>query len=184
MTPTGVVLAGGASRRMGTDKALVVVDGVAMASRVASALAAGGCDPVVCQGGDAHALAGIGLTVFADSRPGTGPLPAILDALTRESGDLVVCACDLPWLEGATVARLLAVAASDPVADVVVAIDGDGPHLAAVWRAHAKTALDDLVVGGVRSYRAALERLATVAVDVPSSVIANVNKPEDLGRHR
>ena len=33
--PTGVVLTGGGSRRMGVDKALVEVDGVAMASRVA-----------------------------------------------------------------------------------------------------------------------------------------------------
>ena len=184
MTPTGVVLAGGASRRMGTDKALVAVDGVAMASRVATALAAGGCHPVICQGGDVDGLVAIGLAVFADSRPGAGPLPAILDALARESGDLVVCACDLAWLDGATVTRLRAVAAEQPGADVIVAGDADGPHLAALWRAGAGSPLADLVAGGVRSYRAALDRLATVVVDVPPAVVANVNKPEDLRRHR
>ena len=49
---TGAVLCGGASRRMGTDKALVEVDGVPMAERVAGALHAGGCAPVVFVGGD------------------------------------------------------------------------------------------------------------------------------------
>ncbi len=82
MSVTGVILTGGASRRMGADKALVEVDGVAMAARVASALAAGGCDPVVCQGGDPTLLAALGMTVLADTHPGGGPVAGILDALS------------------------------------------------------------------------------------------------------
>src|SRR5262245_17202801 len=104
---------------MGSDKALVQVAGVAMAARVAGALAAGGCDRVVCQGGNADALGALGLEAIPDSRPGDGPVSAILDALIRETGDLVVCACDLPWLGPETVARLLSVAGSNPAADVV-----------------------------------------------------------------
>lgn len=184
MTPTGVVLTGGASRRMGSDKALLSVDGVAMAVRVADALAGGGCDPVLCQGGDAERLAALGLQVAPDSRPGDGPVIAILDALERQRRDLVVCACDLPWLDAATVMRLISAAAADRSADVVVACDADGPHLAAFWRAKAGPSLEVLVAEGVRSYRSALERLRTVHVDVPASVVANVNKPDDLHRHR
>ena len=48
------------SRRMGTDKAFVEVGGVAMAARVAAALDAAGCDPVVLVGGDGAALAPLG----------------------------------------------------------------------------------------------------------------------------
>ncbi|MGA1077227.1 MAG: molybdenum cofactor guanylyltransferase, partial [Ilumatobacteraceae bacterium] len=55
--PVGVVLAGGASRRMGTDKAFVAVDGRSMVLRVADALVSGGCGPLVCQGGDPRRLA-------------------------------------------------------------------------------------------------------------------------------
>ena len=184
MTPVGVVLAGGDSRRMGTDKALLAVDGVPMAVRVASALAAGGCDPVVCQGGRVDELAALGLSVTADSQPGSGPLPAILDAVSREAADVVVCACDLPWLDAATVAQLIAAADAHPDADVVVASDAHGPHLAGVWRSHAREPLYQLVAAGTRSYRGALERLRTIRVDVPSAVVANVNKPDDLHRHR
>ena len=181
MRVTGVVLTGGASRRMGTDKALVEVDGVAMAFRVAAALAEGGCDPVVCQGGDAESLAALGMTVLVDTRPGGGPVAGILDALSAAgAGSVVVCACDLPWLDGTTVKDLIAVADARPDADVVVACDAAGPHLAGVWRPGSRQLLEALVAGGIRSYRGALERLTTVHVDVPPAVVANVNSPGDL----
>jgi molybdopterin-guanine dinucleotide biosynthesis protein A len=181
VTVTGVVLTGGASRRMGTDKALVEVDGVAMAVRVAAALAEGGCDPVVCQGGDAESLAALGMTVLDDTRPGGGPVSGILDALSEATaGSVVVCACDLPWLDGATVKDLIAVADARPDADVVVACDVAGPHLASVWRPGSRQLLEALVAGGMRSYRGALERLVTVHVEVPPAVVANVNSPGDL----
>ena len=181
MIVTGVVLTGGASRRMGTDKALVAVDGVAMAARVASALAEGGCDPVVCQGGDAQLLAALGMAVLADTLPGGGPVAAILDALSAAvAGDVLVCACDLPWMDAETVAKLITVAVGHPEADVVVACDVAGPHLAGVWRPGSRRRLEALVAEGVLSYRGALERLNTVRVDVPPSVVANVNSPGDL----
>ena len=59
----GAVLTGGLSARMGRDKALLRVDGVPMAVRVATALRAGGADPVAAIGGDgprtASARAGV-----------------------------------------------------------------------------------------------------------------------------
>jgi molybdopterin-guanine dinucleotide biosynthesis protein A len=166
---------------MGTDKALVEVDGVAMAVRVAAALAEGGCDPVVCQGGDTQSLAALGMTIVADTHPGGGPVAGILDALSAApAGSVVVCACDLPWLDGRTVNALIAVADARPDADVVVAYDAAGPHLAGVWRTGSREPLEALVAGGIRSYRGALERLNTVHVDVPPAVVANVNSPGDL----
>jgi molybdopterin-guanine dinucleotide biosynthesis protein A len=184
VTPAGVVLTGGASRRMGADKSLLEVDGVAMALRVATALADSGCRPVLCQGGDAVALSALGLTVVPDSEPGCGPVAAIVDALTGHAGDVVVCACDVPWLDAVTVSRLLAAAGQHPEAHVIVATDTDGPHLLACWRAHSRPQLADLLAQGVRSYRAALQRLQTVYVDVPAEVVVNINKPEDLRRRR
>ena len=55
------ILAGGRSSRMGRDKALVEVDGRALALRVADALRRAGADPVAAVGGDLPALARLGL---------------------------------------------------------------------------------------------------------------------------
>ena len=104
----------------------------------------------------------------------TGPLP----------GDVLVCACDLPWLDVATVSRLIATAQERHDADVVVASDAEGPHLAGLWRAGTGARLAGLFADGVRSYRGALDRLQTVRLEVASSVLVNVNEPEDLRRHR
>ena len=83
-TPAGAVVCGGASRRMGRDKALVAVDGVAMAERVARALEAAGCADVRFVGGDAPALAALGRPVLPDAYPGAGPLGAVITRPARQ----------------------------------------------------------------------------------------------------
>lgn len=77
----GAVLCGGASRRMGRDKALIPVDGRTLAGRVADALDAAGASPVVAVGGDLAALRAEGLTAVPDAMPGAGPLAGIVTAL-------------------------------------------------------------------------------------------------------
>ena len=181
MQVVGVVLAGGRSSRMGRDKALLEVQGVAMAVRVATALAEGGCRHVWCQGGDIAGLAAAGLDVVPDDRPGEGPVPAIATALATAAPDsVVVAACDLPDLDGNAVAELLA--AADAVgAPVVAAADvGGEQHLLSVWRPQALPALTAAIADGVRSYRHALERLGAATVELPAAVLRNVNTPNDL----
>ncbi|MDX2378360.1 MAG: NTP transferase domain-containing protein, partial [Acidimicrobiia bacterium] len=66
---------------MGRTKALVEIEGIPMARRVADALRRGGCEHVVVVGGDARELRPLGLTVVADLFPGKGPLGGVLTAL-------------------------------------------------------------------------------------------------------
>jgi len=77
----GVVLCGGESSRMGRDKALLPIDGVPMAVRVASALHAAGATTVRAIGGDEEGLVRAGLVVEPDRAPGGGPFPATIQAL-------------------------------------------------------------------------------------------------------
>lgn len=186
--PTGVVLAGGRSSRMGVDKAALPVAGVAMAARVASAMTDAGCRPVWCQGGDRARLGEIGLTVKPDRVLHEGPLAAIVDALRRSSDErggtddlVVVAACDLPGVDPASITALLVAAGDNPQALLVVAADADGrAHLLGVWRTAAAEQLAALVDAGQRSYRSAVAAFGAVLVVVDPASVDNVNTPSDL----
>jgi molybdopterin-guanine dinucleotide biosynthesis protein A len=129
----GAVLCGGASRRMGRDKALIPVEGRPLAVRVAEAIAAAGATRVLAIGGDIAALRRVGLDAIPDADPGAGPLNGIITALDRlagaDAGDSVVFvgACDLvrpdPGAIAATVAALAGADDGTPARDDVDASD-------------------------------------------------------------
>lgn len=178
----GVVLTGGRSSRMGTDKALVELDGVPMAVRVAAALRDAGCDPVWCQGGDLAALGSLGLDARPDPEPHAGPLSGIEAALRAAApDDAVVAACDLPDLDAATVSTLVRAGATGGP-PVVAAADADGAHLVAWWSARSAERLERLRTAGVFSYREALTTLGAQLVRVAPTAVRNVNRPTDLDR--
>ena len=185
----GAVLTGGASRRMGTDKATVVVDGVAMARRVADALASAGAVDVVAVGGDASALTALGLRTVPDRWPGEGPLGGIVTALddiatgALDGAILVVAACDLPALTPAVVVDLVAELAAAPVdlGAAVPVVDGVAqPHLLAL-RASTAPALGAAFAAGERAPRRALRAVGVVEVDLgDATALRDVDRPEDL----
>ncbi|HEX9413269.1 MAG TPA: molybdenum cofactor guanylyltransferase [Ktedonobacterales bacterium] len=112
MTFSGVVLAGGASRRMGQDKAALVLGGETLLARVVRLLRA--ATPEVFVIGPAErTLLVPGIPVVPDAQAGTGPLGAIATALAQATTDYVfVAACDMPFLRPGLV-RYLAALASD-----------------------------------------------------------------------
>ena len=171
--PAGVVLTGGRSRRMGTDKAFVAVDGRPMAIAVADALWEAGCQPVECQGGDLAGLASIGLDGFADEQPDGGPVAAVRTASSRHGGPIVVAACDLPFLDATTVSAVVEAGERDHRLAIATA---DGRHHVVVY-VPAGAVADDVVGVSLRDWTAdALE------VPVDPAAIRNVNGPDDLPR--
>ena len=174
--PLGAVLCGGASRRMGTDKAVVEVDGVAMARRVAGALLAAGCRPVVAIGGDRAALERLGFEVIDDGYPGAGPLGGILTALVT-GAPAVVVGCDLPMLSSATITRLIEALEGH---DVAMARTDRVEPLCAVWSPGAGQVLHARFEGGERAVHRAIDGLDIAWVDVPATELRNVNTPGDL----
>jgi len=99
---SGIVLAGGQSRRLGRDKALERLGGQALIRRVIERVSAGTSEiiVVVAEGSRGESLP---LTVHdrvaLDIHPGCGPLGGIFSGLSaaREDWGLVV-ACDMPFL--------------------------------------------------------------------------------------
>jgi molybdopterin-guanine dinucleotide biosynthesis protein A len=177
----GAVLCGGGSRRFGTDKALVEVDGRPMAERVAAVLESASCAPVVFVGGDGDRLMSItGREIVADSWPGEGPLGAVVDAVQRfvrlGAEGVVVAACDLPDL---TVDAVRSVVGTGGVIAVAVA-ERLHPSLT-YWPTSAATQVDGLFRSGCRAVHEALDALGATRIAVAEEALRNVNRPTDLG---
>lgn len=175
----GVVLTGGSSRRMGSDKAVVEVGGRPMAVRVADALWEAGCHPVVCQGGDVAALRGLGLEAVADAVPGRGPVVAIAEALERLAHPIVVAACDLVDLDPATVRAVVQIGAREPHRVAVAVADGRR-HLLSYWPVESLDALRSAAAGDDVRYHDVLDTVGAVPVTVEPAAVRNVNTPDDL----
>jgi len=95
---SAIVLAGGKSRRLGLDKALLRLDGEWLLQRILDALATLSDDLLVVAN-DAGKLAHIGVRIVADAWRGDGPLVGIytgLQAMRHDRGLFV--ACDMPFL--------------------------------------------------------------------------------------
>lgn len=179
-----MVLTGGASTRMGRDKALLEVGGRALALVAATALRGAGAARVLAVGGDQAGLASLGLDVVADAHPGAGPLGGILTALEEAcSEEVVVLACDLPDVDAASVRLVLDALRADPTAAVAwPEQDGRLHVLHAAWRTGlALPALSAAFAAGERSVRRAASTLPTTLVTgVTRRALLNANRPDDL----
>ena len=159
MSFTGVVLAGGASTRMGVgvDKADLFAD------RVVAALEAAGASEV--------------LVIRDDDDPGKGPLGGIATALRLASCDVVaVLACDLPDVHPDGIRAVV-----DALVEGVDVALPPGEPLHAAWRRSARPAVLATIDAGNLAVRAALDRLRTVEVaGLDPAWLRNVNTPGDL----
>jgi molybdopterin-guanine dinucleotide biosynthesis protein A len=172
---------------MGRTKALVEIDGVPMARRVAEVLTAAGCFSVVAIGGDPVELEPLGVPVLADRHPGSGPLDGVIGALEWFADEhvdgVVTVACDLPFLDVREVSRLVDALGRRPDVDVVVARTARIEPACAVWRPAAAAALQEMFDAGERALHRAIERVTSVEVDVDPTALGNINTPDDLDRY-
>lgn len=92
------VLAGGQSRRMGTDKSFVTLNGRTMIERVLDQVLALDL-PVALVANQVERYSGFGLPVFPDVIEGKGSLGGLYTALFHTRTAYTVCvACDMPFL--------------------------------------------------------------------------------------
>ncbi len=106
----GIVLAGGKSRRMGTDKALVAFRGRMLIERVVDALTQV-CGQIVIVADDGRPYARFDARVVPDTLPDFGPLAGLHAGLSAMRADLgVVVAVDMPFLNPALLRAMIAAA--------------------------------------------------------------------------
>jgi molybdopterin-guanine dinucleotide biosynthesis protein A len=183
---TGVVLAGGASMRLGRDKALVRLGGddaaapdllartVALLRDVCgSALVVGRMRP--------------GCDCVADGVPGRGPAGGIATALEAAGGPCLSLSCDLPFMERGVLQRLIAARAKRPEGTLFTAYaaqaTGRIEALVAVYEHEALPLFQDRVARGLLKPIWVIPRerqhLVPYAAE-QSRFFFNINRPADL----
>lgn len=183
---TGAVLAGGQSRRMGTDKAFIEVGGKRLIDCALDALA-DASQRLIVGGTDlklGRAATAADAQHVADHWPGEGPLGAVATALGLAHHPVtVILPCDLPAISAEDVAVLVkAVSGAPPAAAPSAAVFTD-------QRRHfLPLAIDTSAAGlatrifesGRRAVASLLDEVAVVDVPATPSAVADLDSPKDL----
>jgi molybdopterin-guanine dinucleotide biosynthesis protein A len=169
------VLAGGDSRRMGRDKALLPVGGRPMIALIIGQLRAL-FKEIVISADRPDDYGFLGLPVVPDMTPGQGPLRGIASSLPRMTHDLnFVTACDIPRIDLSFVNRLIKMA--DGYDLVLPTIESHlYEPLFAVYRKSVVPEAARILEGGGRSILALIDRVKVNLVTIPDrNWVRNIN---------
>ena len=181
----GLVLAGGASSRMRTDKAALLYHGQPQLQwafeQVSKFCAASFVSVRPDQRSDA---ARAGHPQIVDRQPGIGPIAGISAALLEHpKAAWLVLACDLPFLTERTLEHLIAHRDASKVATAYrSAHDGLPEPLCAIWEPAAREPVLAYIASGKQCPRKFLINSDTKLLDLPErQALDNVNTVEEFG---
>ncbi|MEP6623527.1 MAG: NTP transferase domain-containing protein [Acidimicrobiia bacterium] len=180
--PAGVLLTGGTSRRLGADKATLILDGETLSARAAGLLATR-CGSAI-EVGPGHTT----LPAVREVPPGAGPLAALVAGVQALGGiaaveSVILLACDLPG-----VAPALDALVDAPPAALTIAVDHEGrrQYVCARYGPAALERAVTLLTTGERSLHALVTSLAPQAIaevrGFAPDVLADIDHPDDARR--
>ena len=187
------ILAGGTSRRMGRDKALLEVDGISMLERACRAAANVGLPAVVI--GRRPSLLPVTMRhdfdAIADDTPDQGPLGGLATAMRHYPDmDILLSACDLPqvnaqhfmWLRNTTHLH-----GERSPAGIIPTHEDISQPLFAIYRPALFPAIQKLLSLNQRAMRNLLSAADFHYLELPSHLtqaILDADTEEDLQRFR
>lgn len=165
---TGALLVGGASRRFGSPKALVQLDGETLVERGRRVLAAV-CDEVIVVGKQGE----LPFDVVDDGTETRAPIAGVVAALRAAAHDVcVVVPVDCPWITPSAIRSL-----GDACRDAAVPKTGPLPG---AWAKSALPLLEQRLTTGPLALYRTYDELDVVTVELDPAVVADVDTPGDL----
>lgn len=181
---TGLILAGGKSRRFGSDKARFEVAGRAMIEHVIEVVAVVADPLLISVAEETVGFEAWGIPQVVDQYKDAGPLAGLhAGLLAAETPWVLAVTCDVPFLTHEVLHTLLE--ARGPSADVVAARTPDGrTHpLCACYRKTLLPVIETQLEEKTLALHALLDRIKNVTfVDLPAGPLRNVNRIADLDR--
>ena len=202
---TVAILAGGASRRMGRDKAALVLEGRTLLRRTIDTaltvshrvVVVGRIEDELAESPVAAGLRdGIGAQFLTYDAPRQGPLGGLVTALRHAQGPVLLLACDMPLLKPDALKWLIVEAGPLLPKPVGAVPDGEATRLhgaVARWQGQLEplfaiytpaclTLAESRLAAGERAMHRFVEAGAFRVVDVPDWVgaqLANMNTPAE-----
>ena len=182
------ILAGGQSRRMGRNKALLELGASTLLERMLATVSPLAADcMLIC--GETDAFASLGLPIHADLRPQLGPLGGLYTALELAPSPVVLLlACDLPFVKTEFLRFML-----DQLRDhqALVPRSTEGlQHLCAVYTRSCRPAIEQAISRNQLHMKAfhdhvdvrILEPDEWQVFDPRHTLFMNLNTPQDYKR--
>lgn len=180
----GLVLAGGQSRRMGSDKAALMSGSETQLGRTVTLLERH-VDKVFVSTSRQQADDPVRARYeqIVDGYENLGPVAGILSAMDAyPQRAWLVLACDLPNIDDATIEYLIGNASAEHPATAFESVVDQLPEpLCAVYRPAAREVIEGFVNDGLKCPRKMLINSPTCLLTQPSpGALHNINSPEDL----
>ncbi len=177
-TEIAYVLAGGQSRRMGTDKLSLVIDGRSLLERTVG-VCADYFDQVKLVAPEVGRLDRLGFPVALDSREAAGPMAGIIAALEDcPTENCFVTAADLFDLTPELIELLVSRYRGQEY--IGVKEERGVQPLCGIYNVAALAVLQSRAEKGRFGMRDALQEMRIDSVEMPPGQWRNLNRPEDL----
>lgn len=157
---TAVILAGGKSSRMGTDKSMLLVNGRPLIAHIIDQLT-DRFDEVLIGANDTEKYAFTGLQVIPDLQKEKGPLMGIYSCVKASKNEVsFVTACDIPFMKHHFISKMLQMATD---VDVVMPVTSDG-HFEPLYAIYRKSVVPHAEALLMKNTRKVTELLKMVKV--------------------
>lgn len=185
-----IVLAGGQSRRMGQDKALIVVNGVPLLQGVCQVALA--CTPIVYvvtpRGATYQPILPANCQIISEPKQAEppGPLVGFALGLAQAQADWVLLlACDLPGLQRKVLCRWAAMLPTEELkpGDALALLPRSNlgwDPLCGFYHQSCQPSLQNFIRQGGRSFQAWLRQMPVTELPCPPEMLFNCNTPADL----
>ncbi|MFC2085598.1 molybdenum cofactor guanylyltransferase [Bacteroidota bacterium] len=184
-SPVALILAGGGSKRFGSNKLVVETGGKTILQHAVEAASGVVPELYLSVGAAGHSIlaaASVDLPVVYDEIPDIGPLGGLHAAFSKLDAEwILLVAGDMPRVTAPTLQTIVAARAT--YLDAVIAKDPDGRvhPLLGCYRSSVQAHVVDQINRKNYSMKGLISRLKRVRyITFPLDVVQNVNRPDDL----
>lgn len=172
MTPI-VILAGGKSMRMGTDKTRLLLGGETLLQRAVRRFSEAFENVIISANGDTGIS---GVRVLPDIKTGLGPISGLHAALS-ELDSVFLVAADMPFADPEWAKKIIN--AADGHDACTATLNGRTEPLFAFYTSRILPLAENAIDAGDYRLHRLLNSVDTVQIPVDARILVNINRPED-----